>query len=147
MIRIREARLWWGLVWIAAAVTLIRLIVPGAAEIPGSLAVQQFASGTVMCIAVGASVVKLYPPTECEVPYEVFIRGQKAAGTVIGLIVGAVLVVNVWQGQFAESRGWLFLPICFIGPVLYLRDFGREKRRAARVARGRGGKTAPERGT
>ena len=90
--------------------TLIRLIVPGAAEIPGSLAVQQFASGMVMCIAVGAFVVKPYPPTEGKVPYEVFIRGQKAEGTVIGLIVGAVLVVNVWQGQFAESRGWLFLP-------------------------------------
>ena len=129
MIRIREARFWWGLVWIAGAVTLIRFIVPGAAEIPGSLAIQHLALGTVICIAVGASVVKPYPPTEGLVPYEVFLPGQKAAGTVIGLIVGAVLVVTAWQGQFAERLGWFLLPVCLVGPVLYLRDFGREKRR------------------
>ena len=129
MIRISEAQFWRGLVWIAAAVTLIRFIVPGAAEMPGSLAIQHFALGTAMCIGIGASVVEPYPPTRGLVPYEVSIRGQKAAGTVIGLVLGLVLLVAAWKGQFAESGGWLLLPVCFVGPVLYLRDFGREKRR------------------
>ena len=91
---------------------------PPVEDKDGYLIFQQFAFGTLASLATGVTIVKGFSESPKVVAQ------QKLVALILGVfILAPILILAAIRGMFLEVGGWVILPICCIGPILYLRDF------------------------
>lgn len=118
-----ERVFWWGVIAICAIPTVARIFRPELGENANFVALQQFCFGTVMAVAVAAGIYARYPAWKDAVPHSVHVISQRRWATILGyLVIAPLLFFLAVQGIFDDAGGWILLPACFIGPVMYIRD-------------------------
>lgn len=137
-----ERVLWWTVVAIASAPTVARVVLPGLADDAAFASVQRLGLGMILAVGVGATIVDMRtgcgaPPPAKPLADPVRLYAiQKLVATLLGILV--LLPLGVWaarSGRFADSGGWLLLPMVLIGPVLYARDLILRRARTRPLSR------------
>ena len=120
---------------------LARIIFPALAGKPSFISVQFLGLGTIISIAVSASVIKspLFGKSEMSrqvdvenftgkqkkiliTGYKSYYRNQKRVAVLFSFIILAILAFLLYINKLQIELACLLLPISLIGPVLYLRD-------------------------
>jgi hypothetical protein len=139
--KIQEKTIWWAILLLCIFLQLVRIIIPSLASRPSFVSVQFLGIGTIISIAVSASVIKspLFGKSETSrqvnavnltrkqkkvlsTGYKTYYRSQKRVAVFFSLIIWAILAFLFYMDKFEIELSCLFLPISLVGPALYLRD-------------------------
>lgn len=139
--KIQEKIIWWAILLICIFLQLVRIIIPSLASKLSFVSVQFMGLGTIISIAVSASVIKspLFGKSESSrqvnaanltrkqrkvhiTGYKAYYRSQKRVAVIFSLIIWTILAFLLYIDKFEIELSCFFLPVSLIGPGLYLRD-------------------------
>ena len=139
--KIQEKTIWWAILLLCIFLQLVRIVIPSLASKPSFVVVQFLGIGTIISIAVSASVIKSPLVGKFEMNqkvnavnltekqkkvlitgYNTYYRSQKRVAVLFSLIIWAILAFLFYINKFEIELSCLFIPISLVGPGLYLRD-------------------------
>lgn len=129
-----ERRFWLVLVCLLALPTVALILLPTLRQEPWFLHLRQAATGGLIAIGVGATVVSMGRKVEYDEnadpkllakladPTKLY-RTQKITAFVLGLgVLLPILIYAGSTGRFAEFGGFVIAPLILIGPGLLARE-------------------------